>query len=90
MKLRANAGRGRHQRHSVLRRLLSLVLRQGAWLTGIGVTLGLAGAYSVTGVLTSLLFGVTSTDPATFAVVPLVLAIVALLACYLPARHAST
>lgn len=69
--------------------ILSLVLRQGAWLTGIGVTVGLAGAYAVAGVLTSLLFGVTATDPLTFAIVPLILMTVALLACYIPARRAT-
>ena len=71
------------------RNILSLVLRQGAWLIGAGITLGLGGAYAVTGLLTSLLFGVTATDPLTFATVPLVLVAVALLACYIPARRAT-
>ena len=69
--------------------ILTLVLRQGAWLTGIGLVIGLGGAYAVTGLLTSLLFGVTATDPITFAIVPLILMTVALLACYIPARRAT-
>ncbi len=69
--------------------ILSLVLKQGAWLTGLGVAIGLAGAYGVTGLLASLLFGVTATDPVTFVVVPFVLTLVAFLACYLPARRAT-
>ena len=69
--------------------ILALVLRQGAWLTGIGLVLGLIGAYGLTRLLTSLLFGVTATDPVTFVMVPLLLSVVAFLACYLPARRAT-
>jgi putative ABC transport system permease protein len=69
--------------------ILAMVLRQGAWLTGIGLLLGFVGAYSVTGLLTSLLYGVTATDPLTLVLVPLLLATVALLACYIPARRAT-
>jgi putative ABC transport system permease protein len=71
------------------RSILRLVLQQGAWLVGLGVTLGLLGAYSVSGLLASLLFGVTTTDPLTFAAVPIVLIAVAFLACYIPARRAT-
>jgi putative ABC transport system permease protein len=51
--------------------------------------LGLGGAYAVTRVMNGLLFGVTSTDPLTFAGVTLLLCVVALLATYIPARRAS-
>jgi predicted permease len=68
--------------------VLRLVLRQGAALTGAGLALGLAGAVGASRLLSSLLYGVEPTDPATFAAVPAVLAGAALLACYLPARRA--
>jgi ABC-type antimicrobial peptide transport system permease subunit len=56
-------------------------------LCGIGI--GLLGAFALTRVLTGLLFGVTATDPMTFIATPLLLALVAMLACYLPARRAT-
>ncbi|MDP6579614.1 MAG: ABC transporter permease [Vicinamibacterales bacterium] len=71
------------------RNILRLVLQQGAWMIGLGVALGLLGAYSVSGLLASLLFGVTATDPLTFAAVPAVLITVAVVACYIPARRAT-
>ena len=51
--------------------------------------IGLAGAFGLTNLLRSLLFGVAPTDPLTFAVIPVMLAMVALLACWLPARRAA-
>jgi macrolide transport system ATP-binding/permease protein len=69
--------------------VLKLVLGQGMALTVIGVALGLAAALVVTRLMKSLLFGVSATDPITFILASLVLAAVALLACYLPARRAT-
>jgi predicted permease len=66
-----------------------LFVREGAGLTLAGVACGLAGALAVTRTLSTLLFGVTTTDPVTFASVAGALAIVALLASYVPARRAA-
>jgi putative ABC transport system permease protein len=71
------------------RNVLKLVIGQGAWLAIIGVAFGLAGAFALTRLMAELLFGVTPTDAATFVSVPLVLILVALLACYIPARRAT-
>jgi putative ABC transport system permease protein len=69
--------------------VLWLVIGEGLRLALIGVAAGLLGALQLTGVMARLLFEVSSTDPAIFAIVPVVLAMVAGLACYLPARRAS-
>ena len=66
-----------------------LVLRQGAFLGGLGVVLGIAGALGLTRLMSAMLFGVSPLDPATFATVVLVLAMIALLASYFPARRAA-
>ncbi len=70
-------------------RILRSILGQGAVLTVAGLTLGLLGAVTLSSFLASFLYGVTATDPLTFTTIPIVLALVALAACYLPARRAS-
>jgi putative ABC transport system permease protein len=69
--------------------VLKLMIRNGMSLALIGVAAGLAGAYGVTRLLASLLFGVSPTDFLTFGSVTLGLLLVALLACYIPARRAT-
>jgi len=69
--------------------ILLLVLRKGMGLTLLGVAIGIAVAFAATRLMSSLLFGVKAVDPLTFTTVPLLLALVALLACYLPARRAT-
>ena len=71
------------------RDVLKLVIGQGMIVAFTGVSLGLAAALALTQLMKSLFFGVTATDPATFAGVAALLAAVALLACYLPARRAT-
>lgn len=67
----------------------NMVVRQGVFLALGGVVIGLLAAYGLARPVANLLFGVTATDPITFAVIPIVLLIVAGLATYLPARRAS-
>ncbi len=69
--------------------MLKLVLRQGMTLAGIGVVIGGAVAFGLARLLKSLLFGVNATDPLTFGAVVAILVLVALVACYVPARRAS-
>jgi len=71
------------------RDLLRMVLNKGLKLTLIGIVLGVAGAFGLTRLMSSVLFGVSATDPLTFAGVTALLAIVALVASYLPARRAT-
>ena len=67
----------------------AMVVRQGMKLVAIGMLFGLGGAVAATRLLRNLLFGVSSIDPVTFTLVPILLSAVALLACYIPARRAS-
>jgi putative ABC transport system permease protein len=69
--------------------VLNLVVRQGLLLTCVGVAIGLAGAFGLSRFLATLLYDVKPTDPATFGTVSLVLAAVALLASFIPARRAT-
>jgi macrolide transport system ATP-binding/permease protein len=69
--------------------VLKLIVSQGMKLVLIGLVIGLAGAFAMTRLVSSLLFGVGATDPVTFAGVSLLLAVVALLACWIPARRAA-
>ncbi len=69
--------------------VLRLVLKQGIVTALVGVAIGLTGAFALTRVLGSLLFDLSTSDPATFAAVVLLLVSVALLACYIPARRAA-
>ena len=71
------------------RDVLRLILRQGLVLTFVGAGLGLAGAFGLTRLLANMLYGVTPTDPLTFAAVSAALIIVAGLASYVPARRAT-
>jgi ABC-type antimicrobial peptide transport system permease subunit len=70
------------------RDVLRLVMKDGVKLGLLGIVLGLAGAIALTRVMVHLLFEVKPTDPATLIAVALLLAAVALLACYIPARRA--
>jgi putative ABC transport system permease protein len=69
--------------------VLKLVVGQGMLLTIVGVVVGLGGAFALTRVMSSLLFGVTTKDPTTFAVVAVLLVAVAFIACFVPARRAT-
>ena len=71
------------------RNILTLVVRQGMVLALSGVTIGLTAAFVLTRLMRSLLFGIESTDPITFVGISLLLATIALLACYIPAQRAA-
>jgi putative ABC transport system permease protein len=73
------------QRRDVLR----LIVAQGMVLLLVGIGVGLTGAFLLTRFLAGLLYGVRPTDSATFAAVSLLLAVVAIVACYIPARRAT-
>ncbi|MCI0339292.1 MAG: ABC transporter permease [Acidobacteria bacterium] len=71
------------------RDVLRLVVGHGMLLTLCGIAIGLAGSFALTRLMTTLLFGVSATDPITFVAVSLLLIVVALIACLLPARQAA-
>jgi putative ABC transport system permease protein len=69
--------------------VLRLVVGQGMMMVVIGVAAGLAAALALTRLMSSLLFGVSATDPTTLTLITMLLTAVALVACYLPARRAT-
>ena len=71
------------------RDILGLAFRPGLILTATGTVVGLAASIAVTRLMSSLLFGVSASDPTTFAAVPVLLAIVTMTACFIPARRAT-
>lgn len=71
------------------RHILEMILRQGAALVLAGVAIGLAAALAAIRLMAHLLYEVSATDPITFAVIALLLTVVALIACYIPARRAA-
>jgi putative ABC transport system permease protein len=68
--------------------VVKMVLRQALLMVGLGVTLGLAGSFALTRVVKSALYGVTATDPATYAGISILLLLVAIAACLIPTRRA--
>ena len=69
--------------------VLRMILGQGMLLIVVGVVIGLVASFALTRLMKSLLFGVSVTDPLTFVAITLLLTLVALLACYIPARRAT-
>ena len=67
----------------------SMILKKGLILSLIGLAIGLVGSFAATWAMSSLLFGVSTTDPVTFVGVAIILTIVAMVACYIPARRAT-
>jgi len=70
------------------RDVLAVVVGRGLLLVGVGLVVGLAGAFAVSRLLTNLLFGISALDPVTFVVVPASLGMMAALASYIPAMRA--
>jgi putative ABC transport system permease protein len=69
--------------------VLKMILRQGMLLIAVGIAMGLLASFALTRLLRTLLFGVGATDPLTFGAITLLLTLVALVACYIPARRAT-
>jgi putative ABC transport system permease protein len=68
--------------------VLKMVFVQAGRVVGLGLAIGIAGATALTGLIKSALYGVTATDPATYAAVSLLLILIALIACAIPTRRA--
>ncbi len=81
--IRMALGANRHE-------VLWLVVKQGMTLTAFGMAIGLVAAFALTRLLRNMLFGIAPNDPATFAAVTILLALVAALACMIPARRAAS
>jgi putative ABC transport system permease protein len=69
--------------------VVRMIVAEGTRLVGVALVVGLAGSFAATRLLTAQLFGITANDPLTFVVVTMAIGVVALVACYLPARRAS-
>jgi len=69
--------------------MLRMVIRHGLWLAGIGLAVGLAAAFGLTRLISSMLFGVKGSDPIAFGGVVVTLAVAAWIAIYIPARRAT-
>ncbi|HSE37168.1 MAG TPA: FtsX-like permease family protein, partial [Blastocatellia bacterium] len=69
--------------------VLGMVVKRGVILASAGIGVGLIGSIALTRLMSSLLYGVSATDPLTFVVIPIVLAAVALGACFVPASRAT-
>lgn len=69
--------------------VVGMIVRSGLLLTAVGLALGVGGAFALSRTLESLLFGIEPIDPGTFVAVPLLLGVVAIVACYMPARRAA-
>jgi ABC-type antimicrobial peptide transport system permease subunit len=72
------------------RGVLTMILREGLGMVLVGLTIGVAGALALSRVMDGLLFGVEPSDPVTFIAVALILIAVAIVACLVPARRATT
>jgi putative ABC transport system permease protein len=70
--------------------VVKLVLAQGLKVAGIGLGIGLLGAFALTKLMSSILYGVSNTDVVTFVSVPILLSLIAVVACLIPARRATT
>ena len=71
------------------RNILGLVLKKGMTLTLLGVVIGLGAAFALTRLMSSLLYGVSMSDPLTYATIAVLISVVAFAACYIPARRAT-
>ena len=68
---------------------MKMVVRQGLTLAGVGGAIGLIASYALTRLMKTMLFGVSATDPLIFTVIALSLVLIALFACWMPARRAA-